>query len=96
MCQDKQCKDNKVKLLKGELRFATWVEIKEHGSWRYKHWYVRAKRDEKCRTSQLTRQFFYVCRGCVSGQQIENLRDAIAKGDGEYDFDAIDGYDEMG
>lgn len=35
-------------------------------------------------------------RGCVSGAQIENLREAIRTGDDEYDFDMIDGYDEMG
>ncbi|KUI57649.1 hypothetical protein VP1G_04967 [Cytospora mali] len=34
--------------------------------------------------------------GCVSGAQIENLREAIRKGDDEYDFDMIDGYDELG
>ncbi|KUI73385.1 hypothetical protein VM1G_08936 [Cytospora mali] len=34
--------------------------------------------------------------GCISGAQIENLREAIGKGDDEYDFDMIDGYDELG
>lgn len=34
-------------------------------------------------------------RGCVSGQQLETLRDLIGKDDGDYDFDALDGYDEM-
>ena len=27
------CKTNKDKILKGELRFGVWVEIKDHGSW---------------------------------------------------------------
>lgn len=35
------------------------------------------------------------CRGCVSGKQLENLRDDIRDGD-SYDFDMIDGYDEIG
>lgn len=35
------------------------------------------------------------CRGCVSGAMIANVREAIAKPDGTYDFDAIDGYDEL-
>ena len=33
-------------------------------------------------------------RGCVSGKQLENLRDDIRQGD-SYDFDMIDGYDEI-
>lgn len=32
------CKKANAKLQKGEPRFGTWVEIKEHGSWRWKHW----------------------------------------------------------
>lgn len=39
-CQDKVCKDNAEKITKGQLRCGTWVEIQEHGSWRWKHWYV--------------------------------------------------------
>lgn len=31
----------------------------------------------------------------MSGKQLENLRDGIATGENEYDFDQIDGYDEM-
>jgi hypothetical protein len=34
-------------------------------------------------------------RGCVSGAQIQNVRDAISTGDDEYRWDAIDGYDEL-
>ncbi|KAI8161324.1 hypothetical protein K4K49_000489 [Colletotrichum sp. SAR 10_70] len=33
--------------------------------------------------------------GCVSGEQISHLRDIVERGGG-YDFDAVDGYDEMG
>ncbi|KKY37634.1 putative protein kinase rad3 [Diaporthe ampelina] len=70
-CNDTLHKKEKVKIMKGEPRFGTWVEIEEHGSWRWKHW------------------------GCVSGKQLENLRDDIRNGD-SYDFDMIDGYDEIG
>ncbi|AEO65689.1 uncharacterized protein THITE_119498 [Thermothielavioides terrestris NRRL 8126] len=37
-CQDKVCKDAKSKIPKGELRLGTWVEIQDHGGWRWKHW----------------------------------------------------------
>ena len=41
-CQDTVCKAEKVKIKKGELRLGTWIEIVEHGSWRWKHWYETA------------------------------------------------------
>lgn len=34
-------------------------------------------------------------RGCVSGSQLVNLQEACDQGDGKYDFDSIDGYDEL-
>ncbi|RDA89254.1 hypothetical protein CP532_0533 [Ophiocordyceps camponoti-leonardi (nom. inval.)] len=68
---DTVCKANKEKISKGEIRFATWVEIQEHGSWAWKHW------------------------GCVSGAQMVAVQELCDKGDGTYDFDAIDGYDEL-
>ncbi|KAJ8114348.1 hypothetical protein OPT61_g3751 [Boeremia exigua] len=37
-CINKECKDKGTKILKGELRFAVQVTIKEHLSWQYKHW----------------------------------------------------------
>ncbi|KAI9843602.1 MAG: hypothetical protein M1838_002534 [Thelocarpon superellum] len=37
-CKDSTCKANGVKILKGELRFATQVTIQENTSWVYKHW----------------------------------------------------------
>lgn len=37
---------------------------------------------------------FPTFRGCVSGKQLENLREEIRKDD-SYDFDMIDGYDEI-
>lgn len=33
--------------------------------------------------------------GCVSGMQLQKLRDAITTDDNEFDFNMIDGYDEM-
>lgn len=39
-CKDSVCKKENVKILKGEIRFGTWVEINERGSWAWKHWYV--------------------------------------------------------
>jgi hypothetical protein len=34
-------------------------------------------------------------RGCVSGAQLLNLQEACDDGNGNYDFDTIDGYDEL-
>lgn len=34
--------------------------------------------------------------GCVSGQQLQKVAETATKADGSFDFDAIDGYDEMG
>lgn len=44
----------------------------------------------------ISAEFFslFASRGCVSGKQLENLREDIRKGD-SYDFDLIDGYDEI-
>ncbi|KAF5636368.1 UVSB PI-3 kinase [Fusarium tjaetaba] len=33
--------------------------------------------------------------GCVSGQQLENVRELCQQGDGTFDCDLIDGYDEL-
>ncbi|KAI9726178.1 MAG: hypothetical protein M1828_001851 [Chrysothrix sp. TS-e1954] len=38
VCRSTECKTNVVKIDKGELRFGTLVEIKEHQSWQWKHW----------------------------------------------------------
>jgi hypothetical protein len=40
MCQNKPCKDEGIKIEKGELRLGTWVEIGEHPSFKFRHWYV--------------------------------------------------------
>ncbi|KAG6301636.1 hypothetical protein E4U09_004937 [Claviceps aff. purpurea] len=37
-CKDSICSKEKIKITKGELRFGTWVEIQDHGSWSWKHW----------------------------------------------------------
>ena len=34
-------------------------------------------------------------RGCVSGEQVQRLHDIVATGEDSYDFDMIDGYDEL-
>ncbi|KAK1768890.1 zf-PARP-domain-containing protein [Phialemonium atrogriseum] len=70
-CTDTLCKAQGVKITKGEIRLGSWVEVNDHGGWKWRHW------------------------GCVSGLVIENIRDKIAKGEDDYDFDAIDGFDEL-
>ncbi|UKZ95444.1 uncharacterized protein TrAFT101_010288 [Trichoderma asperellum] len=70
-CHDTVCKKEAVKIQKGEIRFGSWVEIQEHGSWSWKHW------------------------GCVSGAQIAGLQELCGGDPDNYDFDAIDGYDEL-
>lgn len=72
VCKDSICKGNQEKITKGDIRFGSWVEIKEHGSWSWKHW------------------------GCVSGAQLVAVQELCESGDGKYDFEAIDGYDELG
>ena len=37
-CQNKDCKDAKIKIQIGELRFGVLVEVKEHTSMQYRHW----------------------------------------------------------
>ncbi|TGO81155.1 hypothetical protein BPOR_1313g00010 [Botrytis porri] len=71
-CQNKECKDNGVKIQKNELRLGTWVEIQEHGGWQWKHW------------------------GCVTGKQLENMRNYLEDGKGGYMFDKMDGYNDGG
>ena len=39
-CTSTECKKKEVKIGKGELRFGVLVEIKEHQSWVWRHWYV--------------------------------------------------------
>lgn len=38
-CKNKECLDNGVKIQKGELRFGTQIEIQEHQTWHWRHWY---------------------------------------------------------
>ncbi|KAL1969606.1 hypothetical protein VTN77DRAFT_8159 [Rasamsonia byssochlamydoides] len=37
-CTNKECKDEKIKIKKGELRLGTWVEIGEFQSFHWRHW----------------------------------------------------------
>ncbi|KAI9831548.1 MAG: hypothetical protein M1819_004778 [Sarea resinae] len=37
-CKNRECLDAKEKIPKGELRYGSWVDIGEHGSWSWKHW----------------------------------------------------------
>ncbi|KAL4907979.1 hypothetical protein BDW74DRAFT_148340 [Aspergillus multicolor] len=37
-CQNKECKDNKVKIGKGELRFGSWVDTPKFQTWYWRHW----------------------------------------------------------
>lgn len=37
-CTDSVCKKNAEKIPKGELRLGTWVTIKDHASWKWRHW----------------------------------------------------------
>ncbi|KAF3386742.1 hypothetical protein F1880_000281 [Penicillium rolfsii] len=37
-CQNKECKDERVKITKGEIRFGTWVETTNFQSWSWRHW----------------------------------------------------------
>ena len=39
ICRDTVCKKASEKIVKGTIRFGTWTEINEHGSWHWKHWY---------------------------------------------------------
>ncbi|RAH72852.1 uncharacterized protein BO66DRAFT_418362 [Aspergillus aculeatinus CBS 121060] len=37
-CQNKECKDAKIKIAKGELRHGSWVEAGDYQSWKWRHW----------------------------------------------------------
>lgn len=40
-CRAPTCKDNSIKILKGELRVGFLIDFDgEHMTWQYKHWYV--------------------------------------------------------
>jgi len=38
VCKATDCKVQVIKIQKGELRQGTWVIIKEHGGWQWRHW----------------------------------------------------------
>ena len=71
-CKVTACKDEDIKIQKGEIRMGVWVTYEERGSWAWRHW------------------------GCVSGQQIENMQRKIGKDkNGEYNWDALDGWEDL-
>ncbi|OQE19821.1 hypothetical protein PENSTE_c014G04540 [Penicillium steckii] len=37
-CQNKECKDNKIKIEKGALRTGTWIDNERFQSWSWRHW----------------------------------------------------------
>ncbi|KAL4945467.1 hypothetical protein BDV06DRAFT_184662 [Aspergillus oleicola] len=37
-CQNKECKDQKIKIAKGELRHGSWVDSGQYQSWSWRHW----------------------------------------------------------
>ncbi|KAJ5988951.1 hypothetical protein N7481_004161 [Penicillium waksmanii] len=37
-CQTKECKDNKVKIKKGELRVGSWIDTEKVQYWSWRHW----------------------------------------------------------
>ncbi|KAL5000293.1 hypothetical protein BDV10DRAFT_163141 [Aspergillus recurvatus] len=37
-CQNKECKENKIKIAKGELRLGSWVDTERFQSWFWRHW----------------------------------------------------------
>ncbi|KAF7862549.1 hypothetical protein EAF04_007422 [Stromatinia cepivora] len=50
-CNNLECKNAGIKIQKNELRLGTWVEIKDHGGWQWKHWgCVTGKQLENMRT----------------------------------------------
>ncbi|KAJ8069462.1 hypothetical protein OCU04_003116 [Sclerotinia nivalis] len=50
-CNNMECKNAGIKIQKNELRLGTWVEIKDHGGWQWKHWgCVTGKQLENMRT----------------------------------------------
>jgi len=37
-CQVKECKDEKLKIPKGELRVGTWIDTSSQQFWSWRHW----------------------------------------------------------
>ncbi|KAL4817961.1 hypothetical protein BDW67DRAFT_158247 [Aspergillus spinulosporus] len=37
-CQNKECKEQKIKIAKGELRLGSWVDTERFQSWFWRHW----------------------------------------------------------
>lgn len=82
-CKDTECKNNGVKILKGECRLATLIEIQEKQSWAYKHWCASI---EPVTPNTGLISF----RGCVSPKVISNMQTHC-----QGDLGLIEGYEEM-
>jgi hypothetical protein len=37
-CTNKECKDNKVKITKGDMRVGSWVDTEKYQSFMWRHW----------------------------------------------------------
>lgn len=83
-CKNTECKKEGLKIEKGEIRVGTWVEIKEHGGWQWRHWYVHFI-CSNCMIPKLMYEF----RGCTTPKILANIKENIN------DYDDVDGYDEL-
>lgn len=92
LCQDTHCKKDGAKIPKGELRFGTWAAYQEdRGSWKWKHWYAPCSNPVFC-----TALINLSARGCISGLQMQQAYELCDReGDGNLQFDFLDGYDEL-
>jgi hypothetical protein len=93
LCQSAACKNQGVKIQKGEFRMGNLIFFQEHTTWKWKHWYVNV--DLQSKAIWLTR-----ARGCVTPLQIKNLQDQVGPLEDFDDLDEdlsriIDGYDEI-
>ena len=98
-CQNKECKDAKVKILKGELRFGTWVEFtmgeREVQSWKWRHWYVPSYTYFASLLSTAVR-ILTASRSCITPTVIQNVQNALGGIEAiEGNPEVIDGYEEM-
>ncbi|KAI9810894.1 MAG: hypothetical protein M1827_005753 [Pycnora praestabilis] len=95
-CRNKECQDKGFKIEKGALRFGTQVEIAEHQSWHWRHWYVHtdarvpASLLGSAEAKHIAKEPLIHFRGCVTPQQLGNLQE-VTNGDLDY----VDGYDQV-
>ncbi|KAK1701373.1 hypothetical protein BDP55DRAFT_18683 [Colletotrichum godetiae] len=104
-CSDGVCKKAAAKCLKGSLRFGTWTKIMDHESFKWKHWHVDPFSSLRHNPLPQSPRFTVIparnghanvicSRGCVSGEVIKHVQEVCEK-NGQFDFDAFDGYDEL-